>query len=159
MRSKHYWSVLGLALILILGGLVGPAQAQEGYVGEIRMFAGNYAPQGWLLCNGQVLNIADYQVLFAVIWNSFGGNGQTNFALPDLRGRFPIGAGTGTGLTTRYLGEKGGSETATFPDDKNGVIPADDSHVGTDAKAVAIIPPYQAVNFIICYDGLFPPRP
>lgn len=84
------------------------------YLGEIRIFAGNYAPQNWLLCQGQSLNIAEYQALYSLLGTLYGGNGVSTFNLPDLRGRIPVGQGTGPGLTARTLGQTGGSETVTL---------------------------------------------
>ncbi len=89
----------------------------ESYVGEIRMFGGNYAPQGWAFCDGSLLSIADNDVLFGIIGTTYGGDGQTTFALPDLRGRVPIHQGGGPGLSNRVIGEAGGAEAVT-------VIPA-----------------------------------
>jgi microcystin-dependent protein len=80
------------------------------FIGEIRMFTGTYAPQDWLLCWGQTLPITQYQALFAIIGTQFGGDGRTNFLLPDLRGRIPVCAGAGANLTPRNQGDKGGSE-------------------------------------------------
>lgn len=84
--------------------------SQDQFVGEIRMFAGNFAPEGWALCNGQVLPIAQNTALFSLLGTMYGGNGKTNFALPDLRGRTPVSFGTGSGLTNKTIGESGGSE-------------------------------------------------
>lgn len=84
------------------------------YIGEIRLFAGTYAPQGWALCDGQLLSIADHDALFALIGTIYGGDGQASFALPDLRGRVPVHQGAGPGLTPRSIGEQGGSETVTL---------------------------------------------
>ncbi|CAG7658612.1 phage tail protein [Paenibacillus allorhizosphaerae] len=84
------------------------------YVGEIRLIAGNYAPRGWALCNGQVLLIQQNSILFSVIGIAFGGNGTTTFALPDLRGRAPIHQGAGPGLTNREYASEGGNETVTL---------------------------------------------
>jgi microcystin-dependent protein len=84
------------------------------YIGEIRMFAGNFAPQGWAECAGQLLPIAENDALFTLIGTTYGGDGQETFALPDLRGRIPIHAGQGAGLSTRTLGEVGGVETVTL---------------------------------------------
>lgn len=81
----------------------------EPYIGEIRMFAGNYAPVGWALCNGQKLNIAEYQALYSLLGTTYGGDGQTTFALPDLQGRVPIHPNT-----TYPLGVKTGVETVTL---------------------------------------------
>mgnify|MGYP006281061787 CR=1 FL=1 len=82
----------------------------EPFVGEIRMFAGNFAPRGWAFCNGQLLAVDQNDVLFSLIGTIYGGDGTTTFALPDLRGRLPVHAGTGPGLTGRSLGASGGSE-------------------------------------------------
>jgi len=79
------------------------------YIGEIRMFAGTFAPQGWLFCDGQLLSIASNDSLFTLIGTTYGGDGQSTFALPDLRGRVPIHPGNG--LT---LAQAGGQEEATL---------------------------------------------
>ncbi|HLF26216.1 MAG TPA: tail fiber protein [Anaerolineae bacterium] len=84
------------------------------YIGEIRMFGGNFAPAGWAFCDGQLMPIAENDALFTLIGTTYGGDGQTTFALPDLRGRIPIHQGTGGGLTPRTLGESGGVETVTL---------------------------------------------
>lgn len=83
------------------------------FVGEIRMFAGNFAPAGWMFCDGQLLPIADNDTLFALIGTTYGGDGQTTFALPDLRGRIPVHQGTLAG-TTFTIGESAGVETVTL---------------------------------------------
>lgn len=82
----------------------------EPLMGEIRLFAGNFEPRGWAFCHGQVLPIAQYAALFSVIGTTYGGNGRTTFALPDLRGRVALGAGQGPGLSLRRQGEMGGTE-------------------------------------------------
>jgi microcystin-dependent protein len=84
------------------------------YIGEIRMFAGNFAPAGWALCNGQLLPISENDALFTLIGTTYGGDGQTTFALPDLRGRLPVHQGTGPGLGSYILGETGGAELVTL---------------------------------------------
>jgi microcystin-dependent protein len=84
------------------------------YLGEIRIFGGFFAPQGWAFCNGQLLPIAQNQALFAILGTTYGGNGQTTFALPDLRGRAPIHFGQGPGLANRALGEGGGEVAHTL---------------------------------------------
>ena len=83
------------------------------YVGEIRMFAGNFAPAGWLFCEGQLLPISDNETLFNLIGTTYGGDGQSTFGLPDLRGRLPLHMGTGGG-STYTLAETGGVETVTL---------------------------------------------
>lgn len=79
------------------------------YVGEIRMFAGNFAPAGWMFCEGQLLPISEYETLFNLIGTTYGGDGQSTFALPDLRGRIPLHFGNGF-----TLAETGGAETITL---------------------------------------------
>ena len=86
----------------------------EPYIGEIRMFGGNYAPRNWALCDGQLLAIAQNDALFALLGTIYGGDGRTTFALPDLRGRIPIHLGSGPGLTPRSIGSRGGSEDETL---------------------------------------------
>jgi len=81
------------------------------YVGEIRLFAGNFAPNGWMFCDGQVLPIVQYETLFNLIGTTYGGDGASTFALPDLRGRVPLHEGQGAGLSNRALAQKGGTET------------------------------------------------
>lgn len=84
------------------------------YIGEIRMFAGNFAPVGWMFCEGQLIPISENDALFALIGTTYGGDGQETFALPDLRGRLPVHQGTGPGLSTRVIGELSGVETVTL---------------------------------------------
>ena len=86
------------------------------YVGEIRMFAGNFAPAGWMFCEGQLLPISEFETLFNLIGTTYGGDGQSTFALPDLRGRLPIHQGNGF-----TLAETGGVESVTLA---AGPIPA-----------------------------------
>jgi microcystin-dependent protein len=86
----------------------------EPYLGEIRMFGGNFAPRGWAFCQGQLLPIAQNTALFSLLGTTYGGNGQTNFALPDLRSRSPVGMGTGPGLSTIDQGQLGGVESETL---------------------------------------------
>ena len=84
------------------------------FIGEVVMFGGNFAPRGWSLCDGQLLAIAQYQALFSLLGTTYGGDGRVTFALPDLRGRAPMHAGTGPGLTPRPLGQRSGQETHTL---------------------------------------------
>jgi microcystin-dependent protein len=112
------------SLVATLGGaaLLGrarpaPAATQGGnaYIGEIMLWAGNFAPLGWFFCDGSLLPIAEpYDVLFTLIGTMYGGDGFSTFAVPDLRGRIPIHQGFGPGLTPRTIGETGGTETVTL---------------------------------------------
>ena len=86
----------------------------EPFVGEIRMFAGNFAPRGWAFCDGQLLAVSQNDALFSLLGTIYGGDGRTTFGLPDLRGRIPLHAGTGPGLSPRRLGSKAGDENETL---------------------------------------------
>lgn len=174
------------------------------YIGVIKMFIGDWAPQGWFICQGQELQISQNQALFALIGTRYGGDGVRTFKLPDLRGRFPIGFGQGTGLTPRQLGAFGGTENVTLTAAQipahthalNGLSGGTESNTPagnflpeytntavkfyakkdnpTDAllpmnagsitnagggQAHDNMPPFLSVNFIICANGVFPPRP
>lgn len=84
------------------------------FIGQIIMFAGNFAPQGWAFCDGQLLSISQNTALFSILGTTYGGNGQTTFALPDLRGRVPLHPGQGPGLSSYSLGQSAGVETVTL---------------------------------------------
>jgi microcystin-dependent protein len=85
------------------------------FVGEIRMFGGNFAPSGWAMCQGQLIAISENDTLFQLIGTTYGGDGQSTFALPDLQGRVPIHQGQGPGITQNYtIGEKAGVENVTL---------------------------------------------
>jgi microcystin-dependent protein len=102
------------------------------YVAEIRMFAGNFPPNGWAFCNGQLLPISQNTALFSLLGTNYGGDGRTNFGLPDLRMRAPLHPGTGPGLSQRFLGESGGEASHTL---LNSEMPAH-SH-GVQASSAA----------------------
>jgi microcystin-dependent protein len=84
------------------------------FLGQLMIFAGNFAPRGWATCDGQILSIAQNTALFSLLGTTYGGNGQTTFALPDLRGRVPIHVGQGPGLSPYTLGEVSGVESVTL---------------------------------------------
>jgi len=86
----------------------------EPFIGSVILFAGNFAPRGWAFCDGQLLAISQNTALFSILGTTYGGNGVTTFALPDLRGRSPIGPRQGPGLSNHDLGETGGVETVTL---------------------------------------------
>lgn len=86
----------------------------EAILGEIKVFAGTFAPAGWLLCDGSTLPISQYEALFSLIGTTYGGDGQTTFDLPDLRGRIIINQGQGPGLMPHVMGQTGGSESVTL---------------------------------------------
>ena len=172
------WMVAS-ALVLIASATM-PKQAcaqADGFFGEIRMYAGNFAPKDWAFCNGQILPISQHAALFSLLGTTYGGNGTTTFALPDLRGRAPIHQGQGPGLKNRTLGEKTGADeepqTKLTTTTKKVLVP---NPAAADKKAdpapyleeVITIPvsaqvtggkqPVQAINFIICTSGIYPQR-
>ena len=112
-------SFLGRMLVAIGGAsLLGLPKRSEAatdginpYIGEIMLWAGNFAPKSWALCNGQLLSISQNVALYQILGTTYGGNGVTTFALPDLRGRVPIHVGQGPGLANHVLGEKAGEES------------------------------------------------
>lgn len=164
------------------------------FIGEIRMFAGTFAPQNWLFCDGTLVSIADYDVLFNLIGTTYGGDGVNTFALPDLRGRVPVHQGNNQG-STRVLGQSAGTEAVTLTPSQ---VPVHrHSLLGTSSSATATAPggqllasvssgevyindtpgavlnpaslsasggsqphenrmPFQAINFIISFVGLYP---
>lgn len=167
------------------------------YIGQILMFAGNYAPQNWAFCQGQLYPIASYNALFAILGTQYGGDGRTTFALPDLRGRVAVGTGSGPGLTPRSNGQKFGQESVALtvpnlPSHSHNPVayegrggaettpggntwgPASDTAYNTNQPNTSMqqnsisqtggnvphdnLPPSLGVNYIICINGLFPPR-
>src|ERR1700730_14322610 len=105
---RKYLILLGTAALLVLSPRAS-AQASQPYVGEIVIVAFNFAPNGWASCNGQLLSISENETLFQLIGTTYGGDGQSTFALPDLRGRLPLHQGNGF-----TLAETGGAETITL---------------------------------------------
>lgn len=103
---------------LIFSAMFGGAQTasagNDPFIGEVQWFAGNFAPRGWALCDGQLLSIASNQALFSILGTIYGGDGRTTFALPEVRGRTLIHAGNGPGLSSRSLGGKSGTENETL---------------------------------------------
>jgi microcystin-dependent protein len=108
----------------------------EPFIGEISLFAGNFAPAGWMFCQGQTLPIPQYTALFSLLGTYYGGNGTTNFCLPDLRGCVPVGTGTPRGFSPMNLGETGSVSTHGS------------KFVGT-----------LGMNYIIAVEGIYPHRP
>jgi microcystin-dependent protein len=125
-------------------------------LGEIRMFAGNFAPAGWALCDGQLLSIRENTALFSLLGTSYGGDGLSTFALPDLRGRVPLHAGAAPGLPCRALGESGGGEPVRLAQEN-----AMEEETGTAVDQAEVSPamqPFLCVHFIIALQGAFPSR-
>jgi microcystin-dependent protein len=89
------------------------------FIGEIRMFGGNFNPRGWALCDGALLQINQNSALFSILGTFYGGDGRTTFALPDLRGRVPLSSGQGPGLSNRAIGSRSGAETVSLASSTN----------------------------------------
>ncbi|MBD2843602.1 phage tail protein [Paenibacillus sp. IB182496] len=114
----------------------------EPYIGEIRLFGGNFAPVGWMFCEGQLLPISQYDALFVLIGTTYGGDGQTTFALPDYRGRIPLGQGTSPSTGTTYaMGQHGGSEDVTLTANQ---LPSHTHSVNASTSAGEITSPANA---------------
>jgi len=176
----------------------------EGTLATIMIFGGNFAPRAWMFCDGSLLPISQYDALFSLLGTTYGGDGQTTFALPDLRGRIPVGTGTGGGLSTIVLGQMAGSESVTLTQAQmpahahpmtatvsTSSANADGSNspakllaspsgnlyapIGSAANSflaganvslapqggnqpIEIVQPYQAINYVICVEGIYPSR-
>jgi microcystin-dependent protein len=115
----------------------------EPFVGEIRMFAGNFAPRGWAFCDGQLLAVSQNDALFSLLGTIYGGDGRTTFGLPDLRGRIPIHSGHGPGLSERRLGAKGGAEKVTLT--VNQMPSHGHNFYGSDSVATSTTPAGQGL--------------
>jgi microcystin-dependent protein len=168
--SRSLRSLLIAAFVLASAAVPARVRADQPFLGEIRIFAGNFAPVGWAFCEGQLLPIAQYDELFQILGTTYGGDGFETFALPDLRGRVPLHAADGPGLPPRVLGESGGAATSTplnviglervyAPGEVAGLA-------GPSAHAVAAggatddrMPPFLGIKYIIAIVGLFPPQP
>ena len=114
------------------------------FIGQIITFGGNFAPRDWAFCNGQLLPIAQNTALFSIIGTIYGGDGRTTFGLPDLRGRVPVHAGRGPGLTDRRIGQRGGIENVTLnqlqiPSHNHGVKVAVSTDTGQENNPTLII--------------------
>lgn len=123
----------------------------EGTLAEVRMFAGNFAPRGWMLCQGQLLAIAQWTAVFSLLGTMYGGNGQTTFGLPDFRGRVALGTGQGPGLPNVDIGEMAGVPNTTLiitnlPAHNHSVVgnvtpqAATDGAIGTDPNGRVLGP-------------------
>ncbi len=153
---------LGLAAaataMTTLSMAAAPAAAQQDcMIGEVKMFAGNFAPRGWATTDGQLLSISSNTALFSILGTIYGGDGRTTFGLPDLRGRSPIGEGQGPGLSNRRLGERTGAETVTARSIGITTQPGSDP-VDIGGVPVNNMQPSLGMNYIICLQGTYPSR-
>ncbi len=119
------------------------------FVGEIRMFAFDFAPKGWAVCAGQLLPISQNTALFALLQTSYGGNGRSTFALPNLQGNAPMHTGQGTGLSPRVLGEEGGKQSVTLV---THALPAHDHTVAADQGLATSADPSDGIYMRGNYD-------
>lgn len=113
------------------------------FIAEVKIFAGNFAPRGWATCDGQLISIAQNTALFSLLGTTYGGNGTTNFGLPNLQARTPIHAGNGAGLSPRFLGESGGQasvalSSAQIPPHSHALRGTSTATTGTPGAAVAL---------------------
>ncbi len=131
----------------------------EPFIGEIKIFAGNFAPRGYAFCDGQWLAIRQNTALFSILGTIYGDDGRTTFALPDLRGRFPMHPGSGQGLTPRTAGDKGGEEHIHLSQVKlpTWKKPGVTIYTGTNSEENNLSP-FLCLNFIIAIQGVFPTR-
>lgn len=129
----------------------------EAFIGTIILFAGNFAPRGWAFCHGQLLAVQQNAALFSVLGTTYGGNGHSTFALPDLRGRVPVGQGEGLGLSNYALGEAGGVENVSIVG-AVGTAPGEQPALAAHAPPHSNVQPYLGLNYIIALEGLYPTR-
>jgi len=145
-------------------------------MGTIKLFAGYFEPRGYMICDGRLLPISQYTALYSIIGTNYGGNGQTTFALPDLRSRVPVGAGQGVNLSNVTLGQSGGCEmnaivgkhvslstqTTSYDINKTGRDGAPEliNNVSISEQWTPIEnrQPYLGLNYIICVEGIYPSR-
>lgn len=132
--------------------------SSDPFIGEVIMFAGTFAPRGWAFCDGQILAINQHQALFSLLGTTYGGDGRTSFALPDLRGRVAIHKGDGPGLSSYRLGQKGGTETVSFA--KKPMSPGKNRSINiVNAESrTSNMQPFTTINYIIALQGTFPSR-
>jgi microcystin-dependent protein len=165
--SKHA-TVIGFVVVAAVAFGVGRGSEKtaEAYggdgsctIGEVAWFAGNFTPTRWVPAAGQLMPIQNNTAIFSVLGTTYGGDGKTNFALPDLRGRMMIGAGQGTGLTNRVLGATSGAENAT-PASVMVTSPPENvkHHLAMQHTTVPTMPPNVALTAMICVQGTFPTR-
>jgi microcystin-dependent protein len=125
--------------VIFIYSFIKSFTTMEGVIATIMMFAGNFAPKNWAFCQGQILSIAQNTALFSLLGTTYGGNGTTTFALPDLRGRVPVGTGQGPGLSNYALGQMSGAESVTMsvnqmPAHQHGVTPPAKNGGGDDTN-------------------------
>jgi microcystin-dependent protein len=153
MRIATWLAAACTAVVMMASA--GAASAQDCFIGEVKMFAGNYPPVDYMPAEGQLLPINQYQALFSILGTYYGGNGTTNFGLPDLRGRVPIGAGMGPGLNNVNLGQTSGDE---WTGGRQVEVASGSGAAATGTAPISNMQPSTGLNFIICVNGIYPSR-
>lgn len=163
ISNRDPYSTLNYAIAL-QGTFPSRNLSTEPVLGAVMQFAGTFAPRGWALADGQLLSVNQNQALFSILGTTYGGDGRTTFALPDLRGRVPVGAGNGPGLDNVSLGQKLGSETTTLtlnnlPSHSHN-IPGQTRPTSTvgGSQSFSTLAPSLGLNPVITVEGLFPSR-
>lgn len=191
--QKRKASTSSAALVILIAALVfvtpgiAPAAGDESYIGSICLWPLDWAPRNWMLCQGQTLQITQYSALYSILGITYGGNGTTTFALPDLRGKTALGVGQGKGINTAYtLGKTGGSAGSMIVSNQLPIIALGAVKVKADifssSGASVVVPseagitagiqsatlggtqthdnmqPYMGMNYIICINGYYPSR-
>lgn len=133
------------------------------YIGQVAQFAGNFEPGGWMFADGRLLQISEYEALFQLIGTTYGGDGQSTFALPDLRGRVAKGTGTGPGLSTTQLGETAGAENTTIlasqmPNHDHDLPGGGTTGATGGSQPISNEQPYLGLNYLVSLQGIFPNR-
>lgn len=160
---SNYQPSLGITYAVRTTGIFpGSGGSPVGTIGELMMFAGNFAPAGYLPADGRVVNISEYETLFYLLGTTYGGDGETTFAMPDLRGRTAVGTGAGPGLTSRIIGGSFGAPSVTLtsanlPAHSHAVpvVPSITSTTG-NGQPYAKVQPSLAINYIVPLQGIFP---
>ena len=113
-KRSRVFSLSVLVVLAVVMAWVPVASASDPFLGQVMIVGFGFAPRGWLTCDGQVLQISQYQAFFSLLGTTYGGDGRTTFGLPDLRGRSAVHVGTGAGLSPIQWGQRGGAETHTL---------------------------------------------
>jgi microcystin-dependent protein len=129
------------------------------FLGEIRLFAGNFSPRGWSLTYGQILPISQNTALFSLLGTFYGGNGTSNFALPNFQSRMPVHQGQGVGLSPYVVGQQGGAESISFSSLSLPSAPSPAISASVSFRPqVQTVSPFLVLTFIIAMQGVFPAR-
>lgn len=190
-KSARFAAAIVLAGALACSALClfssrGLTAGYDSAIGSICLWPLSWPPQDWMLCRGQLLSVAEYTPLFAIIGTTYGGDGRTTFALPDLRGRVPIGFGQGPGLSNYTCGQTVGSRTVSLTPGQTpvsvGAVTLDPEEFTDNGTASVVLTragtvaptqqktlggsqphdnmqPYLGLNYIICVNGTWPNRP